>query len=251
MTRLTRPLIAIDGELEPEAGGRPARVTLALRYAGAVRRAGGLPLVLPPLADQAFLDELLGEIDGLVLSGGDDFDTERLGLGPTHPGAKPVPAAKQDFDLELCRRALDARIPTLGICYGMQVLALGAGGGLHQHLPDDRPSARTHSGGVLHDVVAEPGTKLAALLGLDPVPVISRHHQAVSRVGGPWIVAARDDEGLVEAIERADLPYALGVQWHPELAVPGHPDGGPHARLFEALVEAARDRAGIGPVHAS
>lgn len=228
-----RPLIAVNGLLEP--GERPA-LKLANRYAEAVLAAGGLPLAIPPVGGEEAIEALLERADGLVLTGGDDFGMERLGKGATHPAACPTPDGKQDFDVALARAALARDLPVLGICYGMQLLALVEGGDLFQHLPEDRPGARDHTGGVLHGVRAEPGSKLAAALGLEDHQVVSRHHQAVSAVAGGWRVSARDDQGLIEAIEHDARTFALGVQWHPEL---GPADGG-DARLFGALVEAAR-----------
>ncbi len=247
----TRPVIAINGEFETD---RAPAIHIPVRYAIAVYRAGGLPLVLPPLAERdhpSYIEELIASVDGLLLSGGDDFDTETIGLGPTHASAKRVPAEKQAFDFALARAALDAHVPTLGICYGMQTLALAEGGDLYQHLPEDRPRAREHRSGALHDVLVEPGSKLAALLGVAEVSVISRHHQALSAVGSEWIVSGTDDEGLIEAIERRDHPFALGVQWHPELDVAPEDRsaargvGDVHARLFTGLVEAAAQRAPV------
>jgi putative glutamine amidotransferase len=150
-----------------------------------------------------------------------------------------VPAKKQDFDLALARAALAGGVPVLGICYGMQLLALAEGGHLYQHLPDDRPGCRPHAGGVVHDVRVRAGTRLATLLGVASLPTVSRHHQGVAALGPAWTASASDEEGLVEAIERARHPFALGVQWHPELSAPDSP----HARLFGGLVEAARERA--------
>ncbi len=227
-----RPLIAINGEL---TSGETPGVALKNRYADAVLKAGGIPLVIAPVGGPADVRRLLQRVDGLLLSGGDDFDTERLGLGPTHPAAKPVPSAKQDFDFELVRAALELQLPVLGICYGMQLLALVEGGALHQHLPEERPGGAPHSGGVVHSVALEPRSRLEALLEVPALDVVSRHHQAVRAVGGPWRVAGRDPEGLIEAIERTDHPFAFGVQWHPELSA----EGGPNDRLFRALVFAA------------
>lgn len=225
-------MIGINGVA---TGGTPPKVELAYRYADAVLRAGGVPMVLAPVGGPADVERVLDELDGLLLSGGDDFDTARLGLGPTHPAARPVPAQKQDFDWLLVRAALERGMPTLGICYGMQLMALAEGGDLHQHLPEDRPGCREHSGGAIHTVEVAPRSKLARWAGVQTLEVVSRHHQAVSRVGTSWSVCGSDDQGLIEAIERADLPFALGVQWHPELAA----EGSPHDRLFRALVGAA------------
>jgi putative glutamine amidotransferase len=230
-----RPFIAIVGEL---AVGERTETRLSQRYVDAVERAGGAPFVVA-YGGPAAVDELLEHADGLVFSGGDDFDTARLGLGPTHPAARPVPTAKQDFDFVLARRALAAGLPTLGICYGMQLLALCGGGGLFQHLPDDRPARAGHSGGVRHAVRVAPSSKLRAVTGVARLEVISRHHQAIATVGPDWRVGATDDEDLIEAVEHAGHPFALGVQWHPELS-----DDPAQARLFAALIEAAAQRSG-------
>src|SRR5262245_47799921 len=226
-----RPWIAIVGELFE---GERVETRLSQRYADAVERAGGVPFVVS-YHSEGLLDELVERADGLVCSGGDDFDTARLELGPTHPAAKPVPGRKQDFDFALARRALAAGLPTLGICYGMQLLALSEGGTLLQHLPDDRPGARSHAGGVRHEVRVLAHTRLRALAGVPTLEVVSRHHQAVAAVGPRWLVSGVDSEDLIEAIERRDHPFALGVQWHPELSTDPA-----QARLFAGLVEAAR-----------
>lgn len=236
---MMRPWIAIVGELVQAE--RP-EVRLSLRYVTAIERAGGQPFVVPYGSHEA-LAGLVERADGLLFSGGDDFDTARLGLGPTHPAAKPVPTQKQDLDLALARLALARRLPTLGICYGMQLLALCDGGTLHQHLPDDRPGCQAHSGGVRHAVRLLAGTHLRAILGVPALDVVSRHHQAVASVPAGWRVAGVDSEDLIEGIERADHPFALGVQWHPELS--SEPA---HARLFGALVEAAARRARLSTV---
>lgn len=230
-----RPLIAINGELTP--GDSPA-LSLKNRYAEAVLKAGGVPVAVPPVGGPSDIRRLLALVDGLVFSGGDDFDTARLGLGPTHPSAKPVPSAKQDFDFELARAALEQRVPMLGICYGMQLFGLVGGGELYQHLPEERPGCRAHSGGALHPVALEADSQLGRVVDVPELEVHSRHHQALRAVGPAWRVCARDDEGLIEALERPGHPFAIGVQWHPELAA----EGSPHDRLFRALVFAAAAR---------
>lgn len=226
------PLIAIHGLLvtEPEPSLR-----LAHRYVDAVLRAGGIPVAIPQVGGPRDIERLVERVDGLVLSGGDDFDTEALGLGPTHPEADPVPPAQQTFDFLLARAALSRGLPTLGICYGMQVLALTDGATLHQHLPDDRPGTQEHRRGTQHSVTLEPNSKLAGLLGTHPLEVVSRHHQALASVAGPWNATAHDAEGLIEGIEHQSHAFAVGVQWHPELS----PEGSAHDQLFRGLVFAA------------
>jgi len=229
---VAHPLIAVNGLLE--TGERPA-LRLANRYCEAVLSAGGIPLAIPPVGTARDVERLLDSVDGLLLTGGDDFDMQRLGRGATHPSAVLTPPEKQDFDVALAQAALAARIPVLGICYGMQLLALVEGGDLYQHLPEDRPGSQPHSGSAIHSVSIERGTRLGSVLGRERMDVVSRHHQAVAAPPPAWRVSARDGEGLIEAVERPDHPFALGVQWHPELA----PEGNPQDRLFRGLVGAA------------
>jgi len=229
----------IAGVSDPEQG----RSVLSDRYGEALLRAGGLPLIRPSgVGSPALVDDLLGQADAVLIPGGRDLDTERLGLGPVHPRAALVPSAQQDADVALVSAALSRGTPVLGICYGMQVLGLVGGGRLHQHLPDDAPGTVAHrdadGGEVRHEVQIRPGTRTAAALGLPgggSLRIRSSHHQALTSAGPGWQVTAQDADGLIEGIEHAGPGLAIGVQWHPERAEPGGAEDG----LFAILIAAA------------
>jgi putative glutamine amidotransferase len=202
MPQSTKPLIGIAPDVvEPRPGSIRAMCPLA--YAESIRRAGGWPLVLPPILE--LIPEHIERCDGFVLTGGDDPRTEAFGE-PTHPKATPVHPIRQAFDTALLRALMQREeVPALGVCLGMQMMALVAGGSINQHLPDTHESAGNHAGNSRH----------AVTLGCQSGVVTSHHHQAV-REPGCLRIAAQSDDGVVEAIDRPGSKFFLGVQWHPE-----------------------------------
>jgi len=216
---------------------RPRRYHyLHAAYADALCEAGGLPLYLPI---QTPADAPLDAVDGLLVPGGDDLLPPR----PYPRGVRftPVPERQLAFDRALLRAALARGVPLLGVCYGMQLLALEHGADLLYDIASDRPEANAHQLDEQtgrHPVTPEPGTHLAKLLGDAPVDVNSLHHQGVAEAGSGLRVAARAPDGLIEALERPEGPLCLGVQWHPEQLAAPH-----RVALFGALVAAARSRA--------
>ena len=201
------------------------RIALRPTYLDAVRAAGGLPMILS--GDPRDVDEAIEQCDGFVLTGGDDPIMEAFGI-ETHAAAIPVDPRRQEFELALLAR-LDAspQQPVLGVCLGMQMMGLHAGGVLDQHLPDSLPSFESHAAGAEHVVTGSLGTG----------QVWSRHRQALTNSGALDVVATAED-GVIEAIEAPDRCLYLGVQWHPERTQ----HTGLGLGLFQRLVEAAASR---------
>ncbi|HEU5277625.1 MAG TPA: gamma-glutamyl-gamma-aminobutyrate hydrolase family protein [Gaiellaceae bacterium] len=202
-------------------------------YVRAVEQAGGRPLLVPP--SEEGVQETLDAVDGLIFSGGSDLDPEHYGA-EAHPETFGVHPERDRAELDLLNAALDRDMPVLGICRGIQVLNVARGGDLHQHLPEivGHEGHKHDPPGVFsdHDVEIEPDTKLADILGVRHA-VKSHHHQGLDSVGEGLRVSAHAEDGSVEAIEDPRRRFALGVLWHPE--------AGDDMKLFEALVEQARD----------
>lgn len=232
-----RPVIGITSYLEP-VDRAPWRgqlsVTLPATYAEKVIAAGGLPVVIPPMpdADAAWARQVLGVLDGLIISGGADVEASRYGA-TSDGSAQQARPDRDGSELALAVVSAEIDLPTLGICRGMQIMAVQAGGTLIQHLPDvvgheeHCPSPGVWS---THRVITEPGTVLADLLG-PQVSCPTYHHQGVATAPG-YDVVARAEDGVIEGLHDPAARWRLGVQWHPEQ--------GEDLRLFEALVAAAR-----------
>jgi putative glutamine amidotransferase len=228
-----KPLIGIPLCLDDRGRWKSTRCYhyIDATYARAVEEAGGIPVYLPLQEDPAAVTRRL---DGLLIPGGDDLPPPRD--YPAQIEFDLVPEAQQRFDQWLVRDALQRNVPLLAICYGMQLLALSAGGTLHYDIPTDVPGSAPHrlpEGDGRHGLRIEPGTRLAAVLVDQPAVVNSHHHQGVETPGVNMCVAARADDGLIEAIERCGSHFCIGLQWHPEKLAE------PHRRaVFGALIAA-------------
>ena len=199
-------------------------------YVSAVERAGGIPMIIPPAGD---MTDLMESIDGLIISGGPDISPEQYGQEPGPMTVEFYPN-QDETEIGLISKALERDLPLIGVCRGMQILSVFHGGSLHQHL-DNTPGHEGHGGydgtSTEHSVIAKEDSLLFGLMGTT-FSVNSAHHQGVSDPGSLSISAVAGHDGLIEAVERRDKKFCLGVQWHPER------NG--HDSLFFALVEAAR-----------
>jgi putative glutamine amidotransferase len=239
-----RPIIGIPCYVATRAGSDISLYANNASYVDAVEQAGGIPLLIPPLADDESLATIYARLDGLLLSGGGDVD-------PAHYGQERLPtcqepeSARDLVELALARRAVAAQLPILGICRGQQLLNVALGGTLYQDLATERPEASQHDRHDrerdyrAHEIAIAPSSRLGEILGTTSHPVNSLHHQAVHQLGEGMRIVAQAEDGVVEAVELDGHPFALAVQFHPEELVASDE---PSRRLFAAFVTACQKR---------
>lgn len=229
------PLIGLTAYREDATWGVWSEVKADLLpsvYGWAIEEAGGLPVLLPASSRVEDAETVVSRLDGLVVSGGADISPERYGE-ERHERTTTWRDDRDAWDLALVEAAGKSGLPLLGICRGMQVMAVAAGGRLHQHVPDlVGTTAHNPEPGVYGDVEVRvrPGSHLSRLVASDRLEVRCHHHQAVSEHPGYDAVAWAED-GLLEAMEQRGDRFCVAVQWHPEMAA--------DAGLFRGLVQAA------------
>ncbi|MGD9695879.1 MAG: gamma-glutamyl-gamma-aminobutyrate hydrolase family protein [Thermoleophilia bacterium] len=209
-----------------------------MNYVEHVQRAGGIALLVPP--DPALVEDpgpALDRVDGLLLVGGADLDAALYGA-VAHPTNDPPIPLRDAGEIALVRAARGRGMPVLGICRGIQIINVAAGGDLVQHLPEtaageEHRRAIGRFAGNEHDVVLDPGSRARDAAGEPVHRVFSHHHQALGRLGEGLRVTGRAPDGITEAVEDDGAAWLLGVQWHPE-ADPG-------SGIIAGLVAAARD----------
>ncbi len=211
-------------------------------YVNAVFDAGGLPLIVPVLP--ANVDQLMGLLDGLILSGGGDIHPDRFDR-PRHPQTDGILEERDDLELRVFEAARERSLPVLGVCRGLQLINVALGGTLIQDIPDERPQSsqhRQHLDGLARDDVSHPvdlvaGSRLADIYGATRIMTNSYHHQSVDDLAEGLVITGWAEDGTVESLEMPGDPFLVAVQWHPETLYRRHTE---HAQIFTALIEATR-----------
>ena len=247
-----RPIIGVPTQNLQSIGGVspdiPASWVMSHRYVHALTSVGGIPWLIPLLGDDvATLRGLYEELDGIFLPGGADIDPQSYSA-TRHPSCDRSDPPRDRVELMLVRWAMQDRKPVLGVCRGLQIINLAAGGTLFQDLKDLLPSAIKHDyfpfrDGYARDHLAHPvrvveGTRLHRVTGLTELPVNSMHHQGIERLGIGLVASAFAPDGVIEGIESLNEHFLVGVQWHPEVLIDADPR---MRRLFEEFLAAARE----------
>jgi len=231
-----KPLVGLNADFRSARKDSPAFTYICAGYYDSVVRAGGVPLIIPPMEDSEDLDRLLDLLDGVVLVGGADLDPRYDGF-MLHPSIRVLDKRREEFDRKLMRQVAARRLPVFGIGCGMQLLNLTQGGSLFLHIPEDLPKALPHSDSLdpahRHALEVQPGSLMERVYGEGEIRVNSMHHMAVDDVAPGFAVTARCPDGVVEAIESVqDDWFAMGTQFHPESDTASALD----LRIFEEFI---------------
>ncbi len=231
-----KPLIGVNLDV---TAGPPQEVRLQTYYYEAVTKAGGIPVLLPPMSDDD-LEEVLQTLNGIMLIGGLDYSPLRYAShqSPTVEVAHPL---REDFDFRLASRTQSSKMPVLGICAGLQLLNVSMGGSLIQDINEELGHTDVNhaskngwiDGFTRHDVIITESSYLRRIYGAERISVPTSHHQAVKALAKDLTVTAHADDGVIEAFECNDKPFFIGVQWHPERDFDGN------RPLFEEFVKSA------------
>jgi len=237
----TKPLIGMNADFRRANGNQPSFSAIPAGYYDCIQRAGGIPVVLPPVRCEDDINAVLGRLDGFLLIGGADLDPRHDGF-MLHPAVKPMDARREEFDRLLARQICSRRMPVMAIGAGLQLLNLTLGGNLFLHIPDDLPEALPHKDPLdpshRHGLVIERGSLMDRVYGEGEIRVSSRHHMALDEVAPELKVTARCADGVVEAVE-SNCPdwFVVGTQFHPENEASSALD----MRIFEEFLDSIRE----------
>lgn len=243
---MPRPVIGILAGLksqDPDLNRINKAVSVNYAYVLSVLHSGGLPVILPPAADDEILAEAVGGVDGLLVTGGNDLRPQLYGEEPSW-GQGAFSPERDRLDFASIRAAYEQKKPILGICRGIQALNVFFGGTLYQdlklekkftvkHYQDSESSCSSHTVDISGESILFP------VLG-NEIMTNSFHHQAVKKAAEGFLVGARSKDGLIEEIESTKGPWVLGVQWHPELMASAGDET--MQKIFSLFVEACACR---------
>ena len=232
----SKPLIGVNADFRAARKDSPAFSFICAGYYDAIARSGAIPVVIPPLGEDADISRVLDLLDGVVLAGGGDLDPRNDGF-MLHPAMRLLDQRREQFDRSLVRLIAERRMPVFGIGCGMQLLNVSQGGNLFLHLPEDLPRALPHMDTTdpahRHALLVEPGSLMERVYGEGEIRVNSMHHMAIDDVASGFAVTARCPDGVVEAIESAsDDWFVVGTQFHPQADSASALD----LRIFEEFV---------------
>ena len=243
-----KPLIGINTDFFSAADRRPAYSITCAGYYDSVEAAGGIPVLIPPFANEENMQEILAMVDGFLLIGGRDLDP-RNDKFMLHPTVRPMDDRRERFDRTLVQEICERQIPVFGIGVGMQLINVTMGGNLFLHIPEDVPTAIPHKDtqDIAHrhglDVSMERGSIMERVYGDGEIRVNSMHHMAVDEVAPGFAITAKCPDGVIEAIEsRIQGWVAVGTQFHPESNSASALD----LRIFEEFVKAVREHQPVG-----
>lgn len=235
-TQRRKPIIGITPLLDVERES----YWMLPGYMEGVTAAGGIPVMLPLIADETELSQLARELDGFLFTGGPDVAPKLYGE-KIKPVCGELCEPRDTMEAILLKQVLEENKPVLGVCRGFQFLNAALGGNLYQDLPAEHPSDLIHHMEPPYDVpsheVAIPdGTPLAECLGKERLGVNSCHHQGIDRLADALCAMAVADDGLVEAVWMPEKRFVWAVQWHPEFSRKKCADS---QKIFDAFVGAA------------
>ena len=227
---MNKPLIGITSYSRNEEN----RFTLPAKYIESIERAQGIPVLITPVTERS--EELIGRLDGFILTGGADVDPATYG-GENDPTVYGVNPERDQFELALARAVAENAVPLLAICRGIQVLNVAMGGTLVEHIPNVYGESVIHRDErfdkVEHIVSIFPESRLTEIMGVTEFNCPSFHHQCVRDIAPEFIICSQSEDGVVEAIESAKYPKIIAVQWHPEYISESDAS---QQRLFDTLV---------------
>ncbi len=240
---MSKPVIALNADFRPQTGDKPSVTYVPGGYYDAILEAGAVPLILPPLAEDEDIDQVLDMVDGVMLVGGADLDPRRDGW-MIHPSVRPLDERRETFDRRLAQAISRRRTPVFGIGLGMQLINVTMGGNLFLHIPEDIPEALPHKDTLdashRHTLEIVPDSIIGRVYGDGELRVNSRHHMAIDELAEGFRVTARCPDGVIEAIEsvREDW-FAIGTQFHPEASTASALD----LRIFEEFLMGVKEHA--------